>query len=71
MPPPERDVGFNWSRKLIPAGDDVLLEIIWHPCIEGAWRDYITLEDGNRIKRDVPLVFKSIRPKVNFRNNKL
>ncbi|XP_017772144.1 PREDICTED: protein abnormal spindle [Nicrophorus vespilloides] len=63
-PPPERQVSFNWGEKLIEAASEEIFEINWISMKGGPWRDNITFEDGYKIKRDVPITFKSLPPKV-------
>lgn len=48
----------------MPAHAEKVLEISWTPTCDGGWRDTITLEDHRKIKRDIPLIFKSCSPKV-------
>lgn len=49
---------------IVKAHGELIVEVIWNTKSEGAWRDIVTLEDGGRIKKDVPIVFKCIVPKV-------
>lgn len=63
MPSPEVNVTFNWNRALIKANEDVVLCISWTPKVACACRENITLEDGKKFKKDVPVVFKSIEVK--------
>lgn len=61
---------FSWHRASIKANEDVVLHITWTPSVVCACREVITLEDGKKIKKDVPVVFKSIQVKqvsVNFK----
>lgn len=64
LPPEEREAQFSWKDVSIPAGNEVILQIDWCPTSEGAWRDIVTLEDDQRKRRDVPIVFKAVKPKV-------
>lgn len=46
---------------MIHAASEEMFEITWIPLFAGAWRDVIQLTDHGRIKRDIPIVFKSIK----------
>ncbi|CAH0552800.1 unnamed protein product [Brassicogethes aeneus] len=61
--PEELVVTFNWEECLIEKLSEALLEIKWCPNFEFASRLMITIEDGKKIKVDIPVVFKSISPK--------
>lgn len=69
-PTEELNVTFNWYRALIKTEEEVVLCVSWTPTIACACRETITLEDGKRIKKDVPIVFKSVTVKVSkkFKN---
>lgn len=64
-PSQERNVTFSWYEAVIGAHDEVPLYITWTPTAAETRRENLTLEDGNRIRRDIPVVFKSVQPKVN------
>lgn len=58
--PSERSVKLEWQRCTLKKKSQVLLDVSWLPLLEGSWRDTLTFEVGQSLKKDVPIVFKSI-----------
>lgn len=65
VPTVDKNVTFSWREALIKAYEEIVLCINWMPTTVGAWRENVTLEDGKRIRKDIPIVFKSLDVKVN------
>lgn len=64
LPPADRNVVVSWVETEVDPKSDVLLELTWTPIEEGSWRDVMTIMDNRNVKRDIPVVFKSIAKKV-------
>lgn len=57
-------MAFSWGEALIKSQEETVLRITWAPTAVSASREIITLEDGKRIKKDIPIAFKSVEIKV-------
>ncbi|KAK9744602.1 Abnormal spindle-like microcephaly-assoc'd, ASPM-SPD-2-Hydin [Popillia japonica] len=62
-PPEERCFELSWVECLIRSQEKVTLELFWQPINEGGWKDSLIFEDGGRIKKDVAVIFKAVKPK--------
>lgn len=62
--PKELNVTVNPEQFRIEKKSSAILEVTWSPISEELSRYMITVGDGKRILRDVPIAFKSVLPKV-------
>lgn len=51
---------------MIEKKSGAIIELTWNPLSEEFSRHMITIGDGKRIHRDVPVAFTSVLPKVRF-----
>ncbi|KAK4881204.1 hypothetical protein RN001_004523 [Aquatica leii] len=63
LPPNERHVKISWESNSIPGNGSVLFEITWSPLEVDSWMHTITLQFGRCLRKDLPVIFKSIPPK--------
>lgn len=64
--PKEQCVYVNWENKHLREGEEDIFEICWCPSKVESSRYLITFEDFKKIRRDVPVVFKTIMPTVSI-----
>ncbi|KAJ8950710.1 hypothetical protein NQ318_012790 [Aromia moschata] len=60
--PSELDVTFNWTEATILNGNSSVLDVTWCPT-KGEHARYTITIHGEKILRNVPVVFKSVSPK--------
>lgn len=61
LPADDRQVQFNWTKIMIAANSEEFLNIQWIPDAEGSWIETISFEGGRRLKKDVQIVFKTLK----------
>lgn len=54
----------SWNQITLGTNEEAILEVLWCPFSEISSRYVITIEDCKKIKKDVPVAFKSIDPNV-------
>lgn len=62
--PQEINASFNWNQITIKRDEEALFVITWNPLSVESARYIITFEDFKKIRRDVPVAFKSVGNKV-------
>lgn len=62
--PQELNVTFNWKQMTVKVDEEVLFILTWTPLSPESVRYILTFEDLKKIKRDVPVAFKSISVEV-------
>lgn len=62
--PKELSISANWDSKYFERGKEEIFEICWCPSSIVSSRYVITFEDFKKIRRDVPVIFKTEIPAV-------
>ncbi|CAH1119295.1 unnamed protein product [Phaedon cochleariae] len=59
--PDDLNVSYSWKNKVIESGGETIFELTWCPLDEGSSRHIISFTDTKKLKRDIPVTFKSRR----------
>lgn len=59
----EHNVTIDWTSNVVPAEEQIEMEMIWSPSIEVACKETLQLTDNRNFRKDVMVILKSINNK--------
>lgn len=55
----EHNLSLEWMEHIVPARDEVQMELIWTPQIEVACKETLQLLDNRNFRKEVMIILKS------------
>ncbi|XP_055848549.1 protein abnormal spindle [Episyrphus balteatus] len=66
----EHNVTIDWTSNVVPAEEQIEMEMIWSPSIEIACKETLQLTDNRNFRKDIMVILKSISNKPISKNIK-